>query len=229
MFSNNSESSDEKSVSTNLEVIPRRVMLRLFDKGESNPKKIYGLFTPLNEAKPFPLQDLSSAKTIKVPKRIAKNIDQVNDLLNDKGCRRENLTDDLHVKTLRFLLTIDDQLVFGPEGVPSPRNDIPAHAHLAEAKSIWSEECITAGNAYFSDDNKLVGINHKSGDFRPSFDSLQFVFPHFSRFAIPMAKSILVYELDIYGGYVSDYVINSDIFMSSKEDLGLSTRLLQQT
>ena len=62
------------------------------------------------------------------------------------------------------------------------------------------------------EDNTLELINHKSGDFRPSFDSLQFVFPQLIKANIPMSNILEIEQLDRSGCRLKKYQINhSDI------------------
>jgi hypothetical protein len=83
----------------------------------------------------------------------------------------------LHEENLvRFIVKKNGQLYFAKEGVPSGTNGIPAH-HEMDCLDKTAAECITAGNVRLiqtADGRVRINfINHKSGDFRPSFTSLR--------------------------------------------------------
>ncbi|WP_133130326.1 hypothetical protein [Legionella yabuuchiae] len=72
---------------------------------------------------------------------------------------------------IRYLLDEEYALWFGLEGFPGAR--IPAHYQLT-GKTRDEATCLAAGNIQFSSDFKtIVAINNKSGDFRPSFESIK--------------------------------------------------------
>lgn len=173
--------------------------------------KKFGIFTPLTQPTSFRADNLRSGHRVKKPKRIARNREELNALLDASDCYRNNLKTLSKVKTVRFLLTEDDRMVWGPEGGPYPENDVPGHAHLAETEDLWEAKCITAGNAFFSEDNQLVGFSNQSGDFRPSFDSLQFALPHFINLSIPMADQILIKKVNCCGGFESYHHLDNPV------------------
>lgn len=72
---------------------------------------------------------------------------------------------------LRFLVDSTGQAWFARE----THNDFPAPAHYQMTGSPQSQAyCRTSGNLFFSSDYKFLNrVNNKSGDFRPSFDSLK--------------------------------------------------------
>ncbi|MCL9683624.1 hypothetical protein [Legionella maioricensis] len=88
----------------------------------------------------------------------------VSSLLEEKELNREK-TD------LRFLVDTNGQAWFARE----THNDFPAPAHYQMTGLPQSQaNCRTAGNLFFSSDYKVLKrVNNKSGDFRPSFDSLK--------------------------------------------------------
>jgi hypothetical protein len=112
--------------------------------------------------------------------------------------KKQNVT----VKVVRFILTDDEMLLFGGEGAPGGK--VPAHWHMTQFENYQDAKCISAGNIYFYK-NKLCGISHKSGDFRPSFDSLQFVLQQLS--TIPMAGTIEILELNEKGGVIKSHLV----------------------
>lgn len=99
-------------------------------------------------------------------------------------------------------------MVFAAEGCPS--GHIPAHYQMSEMHGISPGGCISAGNAFFDESNKLCVIDHKSGDYRPPFDSLQFALKAFSKAHVPMESKIIVRRLDCTGCFVQNYSINSE-------------------
>lgn len=64
----------------------------------------------------------------------------------------------------RYLVQTNGRIVFSREGRPGKY--IPGHKQI-------SRECLAAGNIYFNADySKIIKINHESGDFRPSIETL---------------------------------------------------------
>lgn len=136
--------------------------------------------------------------------------DQLNVLLSRSDCFTHTTGKILSksYKVVRFLLRLNGELVFAAEGLPS--GHIPAHYQMANVNLFESARCISAGNAFFDKYNKLCMINHKSGDFRPSFDSLQFALKAFLKLHVPMNKKITVMRLNSGGGDKQDYSINAE-------------------
>jgi len=97
-------------------------------------------------------------------------INHLNSLL-EKIKTNSGAEDSTH--TVRFLVDLYGILWFAEEG--GPNKIIPAHYQIT-GDAANSARCITAGNITFSDDHKeIIFINHKSGDFRPPFDTLKWV------------------------------------------------------
>ena len=91
-------------------------------------------------------------------------------------------------KILRFGLYEKEGFRFGREGAPAQRNTIPAHCQLGP-----TNECLAAGNIVFNDENKVVGISNKSGNFRPPYLTLQLVFKQLlEQEQLTLADSILL-------------------------------------
>lgn len=93
------------------------------------------------------------------------SLSTVEDLLAEIRAKKEK-------PILRFLVDTSGTLWFAREtfvGVHAPKHYQMTGARLHEA------QCITAGNIKFQTSacKKLRGINHRSGDFRPSFTSLR--------------------------------------------------------
>ncbi len=101
----------------------------------------------------------------------------------------------------RFVVNQEGVLWFAEEGVPE--SNIPAHYQMCSehASNAW---CLTAGNIEFSPDyRQIIRVNHKSGDFRPSFESLAVFFsiylraPRIDSVALPvlLASNVQVEKL----------------------------------
>ncbi len=73
--------------------------------------------------------------------------------------------------TIRWVLTRQSELLLASEGRPTAT--IPPHFAMT-GLSLDSASCRTAGNAGFDKEGNLVFLSHKSGDFLPSWDSLQY-------------------------------------------------------
>lgn len=82
-------------------------------------------------------------------------------------------------RIIRFLVDGDNQLWFAKEGRPGKH--VPAHLQMSTSKT-----CRTAGNMEFNNEGKLIMINHKSGDFQPSFQSLSWLFAILSQSKLDM-------------------------------------------
>ncbi|KTD53839.1 hypothetical protein Lsan_3503 [Legionella santicrucis] len=138
----------------------------------------------------------------------------INQLLKDKICHKEIRGNKVY-KVLRFLLRTDGELVFAHEGCPNGL--IPAHWHMTGAARVFDASCITAGNVFFDENNTLQIINHKSGDFRPAFDSLQFVFPELIK-AISLDKTLEIQKLYLSGALEQTYKIAHKDIQTFYED-----------
>ncbi|CAM2961509.1 Uncharacterised protein [Legionella steigerwaltii] len=189
--------------------------------------KILGIFKPI---KPdfLPLNLLNEPPHFKIetPKWIVRNTSELVDLLNDSNCSRSGLTTDLeNLKIVKFLLTTQNELVFGPYGRSAPGNNIPAYAHLAvegeEAKDFYSAECITSGVAWFTENNELIALTANSVEFRASFHSLQFALPHFLCIDLPISDSFRLSETDLSGRFLRWHFIERSTFEKyARENLG---------
>lgn len=99
------------------------------------------------------------------------------------------------------------ELVFAAEG--APRQHIPAHYQMAD-KNPREALCVSAGNAFFDENNKLVAIDHKSGDFRPTFDSLKFALGAMLNANVSMDEEIVLRQLDYAGALEKNYSIKTE-------------------
>lgn len=108
--------------------------------------------------------------------------------------------------TARFLVDMNGILWFAEEGAPT--KNVPAHYQMI-ANHASSAFCLTAGNIEFSHDyREIIGVNHKSGDFRPSYESLAVFFAIFLRtpekdsisIPISLAQTLQVEKLLLSGG-----------------------------
>ena len=126
-------------------------------------------------------------------------------LLKSNQCVTEQYGNKTY-KVLRFLLKTNGELVFAHEGAPG--DIVPSHWQMTGVEDCLSAECFTAGNAFFSiEDDILQVINHKSGDFRPAFDSLLYLFPELIKNKISMANSLEIHQLDNSGAILDNHQI----------------------
>lgn len=137
-------------------------------------------------------------------KPIVVQADRLNELLSRSDCITQNIGGTSY-KVLRFVLCADGTLNCGAEG--KPRDHIPSHSQLAGEQY----QCTSAGNLFFDANNKLCMINHQSGDFRPSFDSLQFALTAFVKSNIIMSQTITLIKLNNNGAFVQSYSIQSKL------------------
>ncbi|KTC78928.1 hypothetical protein Lche_0948 [Legionella cherrii] len=169
---------------------------------KNDTEKILGIFKPMKPSflSLNPLHEPPDLK-IETPKWIARNIKELNDLLNDPDCSRGHLDAGLlNIKTVKFLLTTQNKLIFGPFGPENSENNIPAYAHLAAEKDFRYAQCITNGQAWFTENNQLIAINVSAYEFRASFHSLQFALPHL--LCLPLAETLRIIETDCCDGFV---------------------------
>jgi hypothetical protein len=166
------------------------------------PKLLLDIFNIMDKAQPIGV--VGAIRPFKNNPLIV-SADQLHVLLSRPDCLIKTL--DKPYKVVRFLLRFNGELVFAAEGYPFAH--IPAHYQMA-SMNPFDAVCISAGNAFFDKNNKLCVINHQSGDFRPSFNSLQFALNAFSRSHVPMEKKITVMRLNTNGVNEQDYSINAE-------------------
>ncbi|MBA3660590.1 MAG: hypothetical protein H0W64_02585 [Gammaproteobacteria bacterium] len=111
-------------------------------------------------------------------------------------------------KVVRFLLKVDNTLLFAKEGYPC--GEIPAHFQMANL-DIRKAFCLSAGNAFFDDKNTLYKINHQSGDFRPDFNSLGLALSAFKSNRIKLNSTIRINELNKHGCTIKSYQLASNL------------------
>ncbi len=78
----------------------------------------------------------------------------------------DELVKDGNYKKMRYLITIDGQIILAREGRPS--KNIPTHFQMTKKRNISEAECLVAGNIKVDKDNKICFISNKSGDFEPA-------------------------------------------------------------
>lgn len=116
-------------------------------------------------------------------------------------------------KTVRYLVDCSFRLWFAEEGAPT--NTIPAHFQMT-GESAGAARCIAAGNMEFSDDFTKIGmLNNKSGDFRPTFDSIKWPLAimiihelYGAMHPILLADELRLEELTPSGGSKDVHVVN---------------------
>lgn len=172
------------------------------------PKPTIGFFKPV--LKPETL-GRNMASSIYFPRSVVKPIivqaHELNQLLGRNDCYRTHEGK----KVLRFLLKTDGTLVFGAEG--HPVGHIPSHAQLANQKDPLEAECITAGNVFFDENNRLCAIDNKSGDFRPEFNTLQFAVEALIDAQVPMLDQLTIVKLNSSGAEEMAVEVNTaDLF-----------------
>lgn len=138
---------------------------------------------------------------------------QLHQLLNRDDCFKKTL-DGKEFKVLRFLMKTDGSLVFAAEG--GPGKHIPAHWQMTGESTPVDAGCITAGNAYFDADNNLCCFNNQSGDFRPEFDSLQFVIPKFVEANIPFKDTVQIQRASRSGLIEESYDVEKEELLHFK-------------
>lgn len=99
---------------------------------------------------------------------------------------------------------------------PPPGTKIPVHYQLT-GDSRESAACICAGNLFFEDDYKtLKKVNHKSGDFKPSFESLKWLLAVLMTYkqqsrehpSINFKETMLIEKLNANGGTLDEVPVS---------------------
>ncbi|MFY7697461.1 MAG: hypothetical protein ACOVQX_01350 [Legionella sp.] len=129
--------------------------------------------------------------------------------------------DDDYKFSIRYLVTEDKQLLLAREGKEGKY--IPAH------KTIRNR-CLAAGNLYFSRDfKKIIKINHQSGDFQPSIESLLWPLAILYFMQAPLEKNLII-ELNkksINHTIMSTELIVSDIVLKKLLPHELATTVIE--
>lgn len=107
---------------------------------------------------------------------------------------------------IRFVIKSNYASYFGLEG-PANGHSVPSHRNIAN-----NESCFSAGDLEFSiQEGKIIllGINHKSGGYRTSFDSLQFMLGVLLLNPLPknvvIADQFYIEELNSVGGILKKH------------------------
>ena len=119
------------------------------------------------------------------------------------------------IDAIRYLVDTNKQLWFAEEGCASAI--IPAHYQMT-GNPASSARCIAAGNIIFSADYKnIIAINHKSGDFRPGFDSIRWplaiLIAHervLASFSMKINSTLVLEQLTSTGGVEATYPLDKD-------------------
>lgn len=115
----------------------------------------------------------------------------------------------LGVVRLRFLLSEDFKLLYAPEGHPNP--NIPHHYRMTGAKKKCDAVCTTAGNVFYNRQHEVVKVSHKSGDFHPDFDSLQWALAVMFVNNVKFAKKVIIEERKSSGAVLGSVSVDSDL------------------
>ncbi len=118
------------------------------------------------------------------------------------------------IKTIRYLVDCSRNLWFAKEGRPSKTT--PEHFKMT-GESDKAARCLAAGNIEFSADyNRIIMVNHKSGDFSPEFESIQWLLailianePCLEKLSIQLDENLRIEHLTHTGGFQNLYVVSS--------------------
>lgn len=116
---------------------------------------------------------------------------------------------------VRYLVDTSFHLWFAKEGIASAKT--PAHYQMT-GEPASSARCIAAGNLYFSPDyREIIGMNHKSGDFRPHFDSIKWLLAiliahddMLSSSSIEVSAALNIEKLTSSGGHEATYTLEKE-------------------
>lgn len=138
------------------------------------------LFNPLSD---FPIFRGNHAAH---PKLVGQYVIHTTNSLGDLLLKSRRFDKQATVE-LRFLLTPKFELLFASEGLTN--STIPPHFAMTGLKKEEAR-CITAGVISFNSDNKIIGLSHQSGCFRPSWESLQYALFALLACGVPFAQEI---------------------------------------
>ena len=113
----------------------------------------------------------------------------------------------------RFLVDTSGILWLAFEG--GAGTQIPAHYKMT-GESSSAARCKAAGNIFLNEQSEICQINHKSGDFSPSFNSLQWLFIILanSETEIKLAEEVIINELSSSGGPKQSYSVTKEDILS---------------
>lgn len=165
---------------------------------------IQDLFIPDKEPKAIPISELDWRLTSLNNKPSLYTVDELPELLKIAKPMPFGETND---KVIRFLVTKESELILGLEG--KPQGIVPAHFQMADL-DIEKAMCITAGNIYFNDNDEITRIDHKSGDFRPPFDSLQHALTLLVKAGVKFAPEVFIDKLNDRGGTEKRFAVKGE-------------------
>ncbi|MBI2786028.1 MAG: hypothetical protein HYX60_06880 [Legionella longbeachae] len=161
-----------------------------------------------------------------------ESLSTLKNLLAEKSIRKEN-------PVLRFLVDLDGTAWFARETYPGIQ--APKHFQMT-GESQQNASCRTAGNIKFtrSDCSVLKTLNHRSGDFQPSFHSLRLFIAilvlNEERLPFKLPRILVVKELNNNGDvaykhkwpvvqireWILSFIDNEDLVMRlKKQDAGI--------
>lgn len=192
---------------------------------------IQTLFNPDKEPKPIPIHKLDWRLGALDNKPTLYTADALPELLKVAEPVPFGETKD---KVIRILVTKEGELVLGLEGKPG--KEIPAHFQMSDL-DVSKALCITAGNAYFNDKGELTRIDHKSGDFRPPFDTLQHALALLVKAGVKFAPEVHIDKLNDRGGTEKRFTVKGEditahytvaqkqVKLSSEENIDVTPQL----
>lgn len=135
---------------------------------------------------------------------------KLHDLINEVSHTEVDLDEDSLYK-IRFVMNQHFQVWFSKEGPPS--SITPGHGQMLE-----KEACICAGVLRFSKSFDILEIDHKSGDFRPDFNSLQWFLlalaVNIKSIKIQLPQMLYLLKLDSNGGNQSKYELSIESILN---------------
>lgn len=108
---------------------------------------------------------------------------------------------------LRYVVDSEFKLWFSREGRPS--KNVPGHGQMASG-------CYAAGNVTCNNEDHIIKINHKSGDFHPGFSSLLWVFLILNRsepFKTLLASEIEIEQLNSSCGTHQKFIVKKETLL----------------
>lgn len=163
----------------------------------NNIDELFELFPQPNEGCVIPKAKLNLARmNTSMPLMSEENRytpSNVVNLLKDIGISQRQVLDQPCFYMIRYLLTVDKQLVFGRGGVVSVKHpNTPAHSQLTS-----KEACLAAGDIVFTSQYEVININNSSSDFNSHYSVLSQVLIALDKAKFSLAKEV---KFDIFDG-----------------------------
>lgn len=137
------------------------------------------------------------------------------------------IEDDDEKNVFRYLVDTKGIIWFALEGTPA--RNIPSHHQMTTLSD--NELCFSAGNIQINDQDEIININHKSGDYKPGFESLvhplSILAAYHNKGVIKLAQDICIEKMLSSGGIEGMETLNLDSLINSTASLHIKEQTVQ--